>query len=100
MPRSDGSRKVNIEGDQVVDGSRWHGQEGSWQGSLIDRAREKPVDKKIRFPSDANKCGDFCKVLGESVFPNTYPALLLLFLWQRRRNFFQRHKQEEAGALS
>ena len=45
LPGSDDWRNVRLEGGQLVDWSRWCGQEGAWQGSLSDRmglAGEKP----------------------------------------------------------
>lgn len=59
---------MSIEGDQVVDWSRWCRQEGSWQGSVLDRSGfvgEKPVNKDIRFPSDVYKCRAFAKFCGK-----------------------------------
>lgn len=91
-------KKVSIEGDQVVDWSRWCRQEGSWQRSVLDRSGfigEKPINKDIRFPSDVCKGRAFAKFCGK-VSLKTRPALSLLSLWQTR-SFFQRGTQEEAG---
>lgn len=93
-------KKVSIEGNQVVDWSRWCRQEGSWQGSVLDRSGfigEKPVNKDIRFPFDVCKCRALAKFCGKLSL-KTHPALSHLSLWQTR-SFFLRGTQEEAGVF-
>lgn len=70
VPRSDGSRKVSLEGGQVVDWSRWCGREGSWQASLLDRAGFPREERTIKIHKEGYQISfrclqmqSFCKIL-------------------------------------